>query len=240
MALRQQDQSRATQIGSSYISSLKQPFSAENLTFIQKTTRTSGDKGFAMFLKDSNQVNSVLGSNAAQNFVKRIIGIEEVEPYLKNINGKPDWSSIEQRAVSKYGTLGKEYVDGRQMVYYWSAQPINGDSLGKYYKLYFEKALPRSEYHINNASWAVFESVNDPAVLALAVKVSKYNVDHIAPNDPTDIDTYANLLYKTGKAKEAIEWEEKAVQLSNHNPSLVATLEKMKKGEPTWPVAVNR
>ena len=52
------------------------------------------------------------------------------------------------------------------------------------------------------------------------------------------IDTYANLLYKTGKKKLAVQWEEKALKLvKEKNEDTVGyaeTLEKMKKGEKTW------
>jgi hypothetical protein len=60
------------------------------------------------------------------------------------------------------------------------------------------------------------------------------------PTDEATMDTYANLLYKSGKAAEGISWEEKAVAVATEKKSeglklYRDTLEKMKKGEPTWP-----
>ena len=50
------------------------------------------------------------------------------------------------------------------------------------------------------------------------------------------MDTYSNLLHKVGKTKEAIEWQEKAIAAVDEasKAEYQATLEKMKKGEPTW------
>lgn len=56
------------------------------------------------------------------------------------------------------------------------------------------------------------------------------------PN-PMFMDTYANILHKLGRTAEAIQWEEKAVQLTGEGEDkkgYIATIEKMKKGEKTW------
>jgi tetratricopeptide (TPR) repeat protein len=58
-------------------------------------------------------------------------------------------------------------------------------------------------------------------------------------NDFAAYDTYANLLYKIGRKNEAIDWEEKAVKLSNNDKTILDTLEKMKNNQKTWPEAVN-
>ena len=48
------------------------------------------------------------------------------------------------------------------------------------------------------------------------------------------MDTYANILYKMGKKKEAIKMQEEALLVSNNDPNIKATLDKMKAGEKTW------
>ena len=49
------------------------------------------------------------------------------------------------------------------------------------------------------------------------------------------VDAYANLFYKLGRNKEAIEWEQKALAASPEQlkSGYRATLEKMRKGEST-------
>jgi hypothetical protein len=47
--------------------------------------------------------------------------------------------------------------------------------------------------------------------------------------DPVELDTYANLLYKSGRIADALEWQERAVALSDgRDREIVANLEKMK------------
>jgi len=59
---------------------------------------------------------------------------------------------------------------------------------------------------------------------------------------PLYLDTYANLFYKTGNTAEALKWQEMAVAKAKEldiskgdKKDLEENLEKMKKGEPTWP-----
>ncbi len=59
------------------------------------------------------------------------------------------------------------------------------------------------------------------------------------PNNENHMDTYANLLYKAGKVKEAIAWQEKALGIAKKTQSIyIENLEKnltrMKSGVPTW------
>ncbi|WP_214072614.1 thioredoxin fold domain-containing protein [Mucilaginibacter sp. dw_454] len=60
------------------------------------------------------------------------------------------------------------------------------------------------------------------------------------PKESAYVDTYANLLYKIGHVSEAIQWENRAIEMvSSSDPDKFIsqfqnTLIKMKKGEPTW------
>jgi tetratricopeptide (TPR) repeat protein len=233
MAIRKKDQPVATKIGADYIRQLQEPFSKQNLDFIMETTRTSKDKGFELIYTQKEKINAVLGKGSAERKLKSVISSEEIAPHTTDKKMEPDWDSIENRIARKYGELGKELAWGHAMVYY--ATKKDWQKFAKYYVLYYEKALTHSDYHINNMSWYIFEHVDAPAILNFAVKVAKFNVETFDKNDPYAIDTYANLLYKTGNSQEAIEWQERAAKLSNNEETFTKTLEKMKKGEPTWP-----
>jgi hypothetical protein len=78
--------------------------------------------------------------------------------------------------------------------------------------------------------------VNDREVLDVAIKASRHDIETGEETDPTGYDLFANLLYKVGRDREAIEFEEKAVRLSaGRSPEIEEHLRKMKAGEPTWP-----
>lgn len=62
------------------------------------------------------------------------------------------------------------------------------------------------------------------------------------------MDTYANLLYKAGRTADAIRWEELAIAtlketvkdeetVANFSTGYGKTLEKMRAGQPTWPIS---
>jgi Tfp pilus assembly protein PilF len=54
------------------------------------------------------------------------------------------------------------------------------------------------------------------------------------PTQGEFLDTYANLLYKLGRKEEALQWQEKAAATGAFGTK--ENYEKMKKGDPTWPV----
>jgi len=94
---------------------------------------------------------------------------------------------------------------------------------------------PRS---VNDLIWdVVFEHVSDPTTLRQAIK-HMGNVVRLAPNDPNDLDTYANLIYKAGHKQEAMDWENKAIDVAKSNNIYVGdfkvALKKMEGGRITW------
>jgi len=101
----------------------------------------------------------------------------------------------------------------------------------KYYKTAYSSSLANQ---MNSACWTIFQNIDDKATLKKAVTWSHKSLV-ISNNNPSYLDTYANLLYKTGKTKEAIKIQSEAIEKAgNDKKSLEDTLEKMKKGEKTW------
>ena len=234
MAIRQKDQAHATEAGNEFINRSPQPYSKDTWVFIHAITRTSKDKGFEILRTQADRADAILGKNAAEGRIREIIGREEIEPYISDKSRTTDWAAIETNVIGKYGAWGAEEVYGVEMMYYLDKQ--DWTNFGKYYVLYFDTATPRSEYPINNTSYTLFEHVTDPKVLEAAIKAAKYSMETLGKDDPIEIDTYASLLYKAGRAEEAMEWEEKAVKLSEgRDKEIAGHLEKMKAGQPTWP-----
>jgi hypothetical protein len=179
----------------------------------------------------ANAQEAVLNKDSVSQ-IRSSVSKEILEPALQDNSSIPDWKTIEKNVETKYGIIGMEKVYGSQMVYYLDKQ--DWTNFGKYYALYYKTAYSRSEYHINNLSWPVFEHISDAEILATAISTMKYSVEHFDQTNYQAYDTYANLLYKAGKKQEAISWEEKAVKGLPEDKGLAETLDKMKKGEPTW------
>lgn len=81
---------------------------------------------------------------------------------------------------------------------------------------------------INKMAWQLYEISSDEEHLGLALKLSKRT---LAYNLPHFIDTYAHILYKLGGKKDAIEWQQKAVDLceSSIDPSNYTIKEELTK-----------
>jgi len=213
-------------------------FTKDNLTSMRQKLNDIGGEAFKLFLKYPEKVNAVLGKDKAQYALRTAIS----RAYFQGIDPikKPnfDWTALQKTMKSKFGEIGLETLYSTQMMYYLAAK--DWGNYGKYYALYFEKALKRPEYDVNNITWPLFENVSDPDVLKFACDVvMKYAIEEWYQNDPISWDTYANLLYKIGRKEKAIEWEEKAVTQSKQDKVFVETLEKMKHNQVTWLEAVN-
>jgi len=228
----------AQQIANRYVNGylLKLPkqelFTKENLNLIGSFLDNENSKAFELFMKEQEKINAVLGDNQAEKMVLLFID-KKYLPHgdLKKIK-KADWDDLYKMVVSKFGILGEEQICAQRMMYYL----INEDwrNYGLWYQKYLERGLKRGVYNINFLSWRLFEHVNDPEILEFACGVMKYVIETWDQNSVESFDTYANLLYKVGKKTQAVEWEERAVKLSNDKNEFVETLDKMKQGLPTW------
>ena len=91
---------------------------------------------------------------------------------------------------------------------------------------------------MNDIAWETFKKVSDQKVLENALLWSKHSLE-IYPNNPFYMETYASLLYKLDRKKEAIDKEKEALRYANKkNGNLYKMMEnklrKMKAGEITW------
>ena len=236
--MNQKDPQHATEAGNEFVDRSPQPYTSEFWAFVRIATRTSRDRGFDLLRAHLDQADAALGPNTAEGIIRDVIGREEIDPYTADATKAPDWAGIENRVVGKYGVLGAEKLYGIEMMYF--LQKKDWGNFAKYYVRYFNTATTRSEYPMTNISHELFKHVMDASALQAATRVAKYSMSapYLGRTDPTDIDTYAKLLYKTGRHQEAIEWEAKAMQLGEGADSEIdEDLRKMKSGQPTWQLA---
>jgi thioredoxin-related protein len=92
----------------------------------------------------------------------------------------------------------------------------------------------------NDIVWmTIFKHSNDSSILNRALVIMHKKVEEV-PGKFYSLDTYANLLYKTGHTSEAIDFENKALNVANSSgfeDDIKGQLDKMKRGEPTWDTA---
>ncbi len=218
-----------------YLATQKDLLTAENIKFLGDFTQTSKDPGFNLMVKNAAAFNKVLGEGKAEETIKAIVMQEEVYPKVFRSKEAPNWTVLQSSLTAKYPTIAKEAVSQAKVMYYSNKAdwPNFSVAFTNHLKAYGKKTTPEQ---LNQYAWAVFEGCDDLACVKQAVEWSKKSVD--LTSNPMFIDTYANLLHKTGNQAEAVKWEEKAIAILKEKnedyKGYEETLEKIKKGEKTW------
>jgi thioredoxin-related protein len=201
--------------------------------------------------------------------VIQTIGREEIEPRLwkdkKPLSEHPNWESIRSAISKKYPKVDtKNLILNTQVAYYGTVKNYRAFARYRNMQLKMNPPVPNSSitsdsWTLNTHAWMLFENSNDKEVLKTALSWSDLSIrlDSLGilktgemPNVQL-YDTKANILYKIGHVDEAIAWETKAVEQGIINAKkrgedkgdfyddYTAIIEKMKKGEPTWPIQSN-
>lgn len=264
-ALRMKKRDIAQKIASDYVDNflltLKSDslFNAENIAFLCQFSSGSNSKNFHFVYNNARRINSVMrNADFAQYFIYSTIYKEEITPVLNLLSNKAnhliDWDSIEIGIAKKYNSYyaNRVVTDAKSK---WFRYKGEWSKSCKFTVEYIEKyGQFMGDFDLASSSWAVFKHSTDSLqlnkALLWAAKVIARSKDssNILPNV---IDTYANLLYKINYLyndqdfyKEALELEEKALAImvkhNKNNKSKIQmfkdTLEKMRRGEPTWQV----
>lgn len=144
--------------------------------------------------------------------------LQKMKPYYQKVlEGDSQYYYFLQRY------LPEEFLSEYET--YYNTNFINGHSiilqLNSLYEAQNSK-LPWSEFkysmanQANEAAWFVVENIKDQKTIIEALKWSKTSLD-INPDNPYFLDTYAQLLYKNGNKKQALEIQEKAVDIVKKN-----------------------
>ncbi len=235
MALDAYDMPTANKVSEAYIQTQSDLFTKENLDFVFKFTSSAKSQGFPLLMNNTEKVNAVLGSGKAEDKLMGIIVQEEVYPVIlkRNATAEPDFASLNSNLEKKYPKFAAEATAKSKVIYYqfkgnWDKFQTE---IVAFMKQYGEHA---NVNELNSYAWAVFENCKDMTCVTEALNWSKRSFKD--KENPMFMDTYANILHKLGKTKEAIEWQTKAIAIADESSkkSYQETLDKMKKGEKTW------
>lgn len=247
-----------------YVSDLppKERYTKERIEFWNNNTWLSNTRVFGFFYKDARLINKVMTKKSyAESFVDRTIQYEISLPFMKEQSkesgiamdggyltymgtgpgpktdsSEADWGKLYNTIKTKYGSgYAKRNVLSARVE--WYERHRNKAAVIEYSLKLFNQYPPdftdySTSYKVNGPAWDAFLSSTDKNILKSYAKLLKKVIDFWPRDDY--IDTYANLLYKLGDKRHAIEFEEKAIQLAPKDLSLLATLEQMKNGKPTY------
>lgn len=234
------DQANLPMYAKAFYQSEADLLSPENLKLIAQLTEASKDTGFVMMQKYPDRFNTALGRpGEAESIVTGIILREEVYPLLSNrkelMATEPDWAHLQEKLQKKYPDFANQVVlQGKIMHYRANRQfPRFAAAVST---LLNTSAPNLSPDMLNGYAWEIFEKCDDLNCIQQAIAWSKKSIEQI--NNPMFIDTYANLLHKSGNTAEAIIWQKKAIDLlekqGEDSEDYEETLSKMEKGEKTW------
>lgn len=225
-------------------------YKEKNIDFIAEFVHAD-DRAFQLFYSHPIQVDSVMNrEHYARDVVDRVITAEAVDPrlwknadYVTVIAENPDWTAIENSVRKKYGTDNAHravlnakirwYGSRKQWTDYSRSVVEMVENYGPYvpYDVKLSKDLK-----FNWNAWDMFQHSSDRVVLEKALDWSDSAMKNSLKPDAQYLDTYANLLYKLGRKREAIAWQHKAIALDPSMQDIKENLEKMQNNEPTWPL----
>jgi thiol-disulfide isomerase/thioredoxin len=223
----------------------KDLWTKDNLRFIESYDKVIhyGDRIFQRYFHDRMRIDSIMGSEGyADGQINQVAYNEEIRPRIDaGIKDRlePDWRFMERSIKRKYGIAFVQVnVLMGQEVYYRSIG--KWDKYVKYFVLemqitHIENWPPGrgTSFALNNNAFEVFKYSKQKKELEAALSWLNRALTMNAYQGE-ELDTKANLLYKLGRASEAITYEERAHSLAPDDKNIEESYDKMKIGQPTW------
>jgi thioredoxin-related protein len=213
-----------------YISTQASMFTLNNVELLKEFTKSTKDSGFNVIFNNEAAFDKIAGKGEANKLLVSLIynfgnlKSEKIELIKK------EYPTKAKEVIAKAKVLNFYYLDD------WKAfVPALSDYLKSFGKNNFPNQFNEPNT-LNTFAWEVFENNGDKKLLQIALRWSKKSLEGKESNNWHYIDTYANILYRLGKTKEALEMETKLLSFEDEEAKDTAlkTIDKMKKGEKTW------
>ncbi|KAH0536077.1 hypothetical protein FGG08_007026 [Glutinoglossum americanum] len=254
-ALKMKEKSLASEIAQDYITHVLLPlkddslYTPQHIQFMSKYLSSKNSKVFQVFYKHPEKIDAAMHRPGyAKSTIDYVITGEEIAPKLETAlkeNNEPDWSSIAEKVQKKYTPDYAERNIIKAKVRWYR---YHTDKFKTHWPEYIQYAIMDidkygsdttnflQEGNLNNIAWDTFLHSNDKTQIRTVTKWMQSLVRRSGYKDVYFMDTYANLLYKAGQTAEALAIEEKVAAIAPQSKLYIATLDKMKTGQPTWPV----
>ena len=236
LSLHAYEDSVTAQVSKLYLSSVGNTFTVDDYKFINEVTSTISDTGFTIMLHHQKDFESAVGAEAFHNHLIYLIEAGEVKAHYNFENwNEQKWTSYTKDLSSKYPDLSDEVLFNIKSYRY--QREGNWKELIKLVDNY-RSTHTIANQNLNNFAWTIFLQCTDAICLDKALEWSKATFTNQSPVEPGYMDTYANILYKLGKKKEALEWEKKAQSIAQSQGAPKSwgqdVVDKMNKGKKTW------
>jgi thioredoxin-related protein len=223
----------------------------------EKVNKLMGKQGYGQMV-----VAGVIRNEIIDTALKTPTGMRSTGGEVRK-DAEPDWKLMFKMITEQYDT---SYADENVLraKAAWYAEHHNFANYAKYFTLLVQKYGANMDANtgddcspnfmdcdLNGRCWTIFKGTVDKdqidaAILCMKGVLARYKRTPPGYVPESFIDTYANLLYKAGKTEEAIQQEQSIVDYLTaakapeaNMGEFKSTIEKMKKGEPTWPSYVD-
>ncbi len=249
-------------------------YTKESVDFLSTHIEGSKSKFFHLFHPNEERINTLMGKRGyAQLVVGRIIAKEDIDPVvqlamgghnadssLSDENG-PDWKQLTKSISARYSAAYAEENILKAKAK-WFNEHHDQANQAKYFTLLIQKYGENMDANkgsecanfmdcdLNTWCWGIFKYSVDKEQINVSIDCMKGVIERYMMRGwvPVEfMDTYANLLYKAGRLKEAVEIEEEGISnlVKSKTPEsdirrFREALEKMKKGLPTWPHYIDK
>jgi hypothetical protein len=172
----------------------------------------------------------------------QLISTGKIYPALDSARHRgraPTWAALTASVAGEYGeTYAKRTVNAAKIIWYGEHKQWNEFSAAIADKLDNTGGDHLDGFNLDNDCWTIFEHSSNPLILNRAAvwleKLFASRPEQLGSS--ATLDTYANLLYRSGRTKEALEWESKAVAAAPDDVETMKNFTAMKAGAHTWKV----
>jgi len=134
--------------GNAYLNTLKEPYTIDDISFIESLTKKVADKGFPALLQKAKT------DRPTTIKVMNIIFTDVIQPYVPTPDAKPNWEAIREK-VKPYGAPGQEIYLRAKVIHTMNQQDWDG------YKPAAKEYLEKYGSHIKDNEKQMFQKALD-------------------------------------------------------------------------------
>lgn len=210
----------------------QQLLNEENIRFVTIHTQRATDPGFQFFMRNMDKIDSIAGKGTSLSTINWYMS-KDVEDLVSANPARPDWAKIYKAIKGRFPKYADELIIKRKIKFYtekqdWANVNRNVSLLIPGY------GVMLSPNELNGYAYSVFLGCTEKKYLKNALKWSDLLMS--AEQDNSILFTRASLLYKLGKAQEAIRIVKQCIAASaeEERSGMNEVLKMMQKGKKIW------
>ncbi len=223
-----------TEYALKYIKTQKNLFTDANIQFLYTTTKHISDTGLKIIASNEKAFDAKTKKGTANDIVVKLLYNDvsnEIDAAAQS-GQEPNWVAMEKKFSARFPKHSKLAILFGKTIYYNIAQKLD-KKINAAYEYCSQSPSSFDAGVLNEWAMSVYSTSTDQALLNKALFLSKKSLEEGEVAEM--LDTYACILYKLGRTKEAIEWETKALSKAKDDIDYYKkTIDQMKKGVKIW------